>query len=117
VLFFYISKDVRYAASQSITTVGIAEQITLATSSDDLMRLTAKRSVFSAAELDQFRASSSNPVKVIDFLLVGHAEHPIELNVLVNEGVFSSRPPQSIVRLSEERYQALKPLIRIGFDF
>ena len=116
-LFFYMSKDERYAATQSITTVGIAEQISLASSLDDLMRATAKRSVFSAVELKQFDASKSNPVKVIDFLLVGHAEHPIGLNVLVREGVFSRHPPQSIVRLSEERYQALKPLVRLGFDY
>lgn len=117
VLFFYMSKDSHYAASQSITTVGIAEQITLAQSTEDLVRLTAKRSVFSAEELERFNASSGDPLKVIDFLLVGHAEHPISLDVLVEEKVFSARPPQSIATLSEERYQALKPLIRLGFDF
>jgi ribosomal protein S18 acetylase RimI-like enzyme len=117
VLFFYMSKDPRFAASQSITTVAIAEQINLASSTEGLVHLTAKRSVFSAEELDGFNASPSNPMKVIDFLLVGHAEHPIELDVLVEKGIFSRRPPQSIAILSESRYQALKPLLRLGFDF
>ena len=56
-------------------------------------------------------------MKVIDFLLVGHAEHPISLDVLVKDGVFSGRPPQSIASLSEGRYRALKALMRLGFDF
>jgi hypothetical protein len=86
-------------------------------STEDLVHLTAKRSVFSAAELDHFNASADDPIKVIDFLLVGHAEHPIPLGILVNYGVFSGRPPQSIAQLSEERYAALKVLMRLGFDF
>ena len=44
-LLFYMSKDVRYAASRSITTVGIVEQVIDVTTVDDLIR-TAKRSVF-----------------------------------------------------------------------
>jgi hypothetical protein len=116
ILFFYMSKDPRYAASQSITTVAIAEQVTLSCSTEDLVHSTAKRSVFSAEELERFDATPKNPVKVIDFLLVGHAEHPIELDTLVAKDVFSKRPPQSIANLPEDRYQALKPLLRLGFD-
>ena len=93
------------------------EADTLAHSTDDLVHLTAKRSVFSAAELEGFNATPDNPMKVIDFLLVGHAEHPISLDVLLDKGVFSGRPPQSICESLEERYQALKPLLRLGFDF
>jgi hypothetical protein len=37
-------------------------------STEDLVHLTAKRSVFSAAELDHFNASADDPMKVIDFL-------------------------------------------------
>ena len=117
ILFFYMSKDPRFAASQSITTVAIAEQASLASSTEDLVHLTAKRSVFSAEELEGFKATPDNPVKVIDFLLVGHAEHPIELDALLEAGVFSNRPPQSIASLSESRYRALKPLLRLGFNF
>jgi GNAT superfamily N-acetyltransferase len=117
VLLFYMSKDQRFAASQSITTVAIAEQISLAFGVEDLVHLTAKRSVFSAKELEDFSATPGNPVKVIDFLLVGHAEPPIELEALLEAGVFSARPPQSIANLSESRYRALKPHLHLGFDF
>jgi len=48
ILFFYMSKDPQYAASQSITTFAIAEQVALANSTEELVHLTAKRSVFSA---------------------------------------------------------------------
>jgi hypothetical protein len=97
--------------------VAIAEQINLAFTTEDLVHLAAKRSVCSAEELKSFNATPGNPVKVIDFLLVGHAEHPIELDALVQAGVFSNRPPQSIANMSEHRYQALKPLLRLGFEF
>jgi len=78
-LFFYMSKDERYDASQSITTVGVVEQVIDVVLSDDLIRLTAKRSVFSAEELRKMNASETSPVKMIDFLLVGHSDPPVHL--------------------------------------
>jgi len=72
---------------------------------------------FSAEELEGWRATRSDPVKVIDFLLVGHVENPITLETLLDAGVFVNRPPQLIAALSEDRYQSLKPLTRLGFDF
>ena len=114
-LFFYMSKDPGYAASQSITTVGIVEQVQDVASADDLIRHTAKRSVFSAEELQEMKPSASSPVKMIDFLLVGHLE-PIRLEALLSLSVFSGRPPQSIIQLSEEQYEKLKPYIQLGFE-
>jgi hypothetical protein len=116
VLFFYMSKDNRYEASQSITTIGIVEQVVDVVSGEDLIRLTAKRSVFSAEELGAMNASESSPVKMIDFLLVGHSIPPVTLNTLVTERIFSGRPPQSIAELPGERYRKLKPHIRLGFE-
>jgi L-amino acid N-acyltransferase YncA len=116
VLFFYMSKDNRYEASQSITTIGIVEQVVDVVSGEDLIRLTAKRSVFSAEELGAMNASESSPVKMIDFLLVGHSIPPVTLNTLVTEHIFSGRPPQSITELPGERYRKLKPHIRLGFE-
>jgi hypothetical protein len=116
VLFFYMSKDERYEASQSITTIGIVEQVVDVVSGDDLIRLTAKRSVFSAEELGAMNASESSPVKMIDFLLIGHLRPPVPLDTLVMEHIFSGRPPQSIAELSGERYRRLKPYIRLGFE-
>jgi hypothetical protein len=116
VLFFYMSKDERYEASQSITTVGIVEQVVDVVTADDLIRLTAKRSVFSAEELRAMNASERSPVKMIDFLLVGHSAPPVHLNTLVAEGIFSSRPPQSIAELRGEQYRKLRAYIRLGFE-
>ena len=116
VLFFYMSKDDSYAASQSITTVGIAEQVIDVMSADDLIRLTAKRSVFSAEDMNEMNASPTSPVKVIDFLLVGHVQPSVKLKTLVLNGVFSNRPPQSISQLAEERYAKLKPFVQLGFE-
>jgi ribosomal protein S18 acetylase RimI-like enzyme len=116
ILFFYMSKDEGYVASQSITTVAIAEQMTLVSSTEDLVRLTAKRSVFSAEDLERWRATTDDPVKAVDFLLIGHVDPPTPLTKLLDKGVLAG-PPQSIIRLSEDRYRALKPLLRLGFDF
>ena len=42
---------------------------------------------------------------------------PDHTETLLDAGVFVNRPPQSIAALSEDRYQSLKPLTRLGFDF
>jgi hypothetical protein len=91
------------------------EADTLAHSTDDLVHLTAKRSVFSAAELEGFNATPDNPMKVIDFLLVGHAEHPISLDVLLDKGVFSGRPPQSICESLRGTVPSAQAVVAIGF--
>lgn len=82
-----MSKNDGYVATQSITTVAIAEQVTLMSGTEDLVRLTAKRSVFSAEDLEAGRATRDDPVKVIDFLLVGHVDPPIMLAKLMHQGV------------------------------
>jgi hypothetical protein len=115
-LFFYMSKDEMYAASQSITTVGVVEQVANVTSGEELIKSTAKRSVFSAEDLVGMQPSPHSPVKMIDFLLVGHSQPSVPLDTLVSAGIFANRPPQSIAELSEERYAALKGLLRLGFD-
>jgi ribosomal protein S18 acetylase RimI-like enzyme len=118
-LFFYLSKDGELEASQSITTVGVVENVSECESSDDLIRMTAKRSVFSAEELirlTKHQGASRSPVKVIDFLLVGHSKPTIALPELLSGRVFNGRPPQSIASLGEDRYLRLKQMLRLGFD-
>ncbi len=115
-VFFYMSKDEAYAASQSITTVGVVEQVADVTSTDELIMQTAKRSVFSAEDLTGMAPSPLLPVKMIDFLLVGHSQPSVPLTKLVSAHIFNGRPPQSIAELSEERYRALKALLQLGFD-
>ena len=115
-LFFYMSKDEAYAASQSITTVGVVEQVANVTAAEELIRQTAKRSVFSAQDLTGMAPSPVSPVKMIDFLLVGHSQPSVPVATLVSAGIFNGRPPQSIAELSEHRYAALKVLLQLGFD-
>jgi hypothetical protein len=116
-VFFYMSKDTQYAASQSITTLGIVEQINDVAAVDDLIRHTAKRSVFSADALRRWNPTMQSPVKTIDFLLVGHLNPVVSLDKLLQLDAFSNRPPQSIAELGENRYAKLKPHLHLGFDF
>ncbi len=115
-LFFYLSKDERLEWSQSLTTVGIVERWQESTTAEDLIRMTAKRSVFSASELAGRQKESERPMKVIDFLLAGHSTPPVRLDTLLDKGIFSGLPPQSIARLDETRYRHLRPLLNLGFD-
>lgn len=115
-LFFYMSQSKVHKHSQSITTIGIVEQSARVTSTDDLIRMTAKRSVFSQDDLEKFSPSPGAPMLLIDFLLVGHIDPSISLKTLVDEKIFNKRPPQSIAGLSEERYSILRPHLKIGFD-
>jgi hypothetical protein len=78
--------------------------------------MTARRSVFSGAELVGIQAKSNVPVKVIDFLLAGHLTSPIPVNELLRTRIFNKRPPQSITRLDEARYRRLRPLLKLGFE-
>lgn len=115
-LLFYLSKDKRLEWSQSLTTVGIVERLQESETVEDLIRMTAKRSVFSASELAGRQNESEKPIKVIDFLLAGHSTPPVRLETLRNQGIFNGSPPQSIARLDETRYLRLRPLLNLGFE-
>jgi ribosomal protein S18 acetylase RimI-like enzyme len=115
-LLFYLSKDKRLEWSQSLTTVGIVERWRESRTAEELIRVTAKRSVFSAAELTAMQIESERPIKVIDFLLAGHSAPPVRLAELLETGILNGGPPQSIVRIDEKRYQRLRPLLKLGFD-
>lgn len=115
-LLFYLSKDDRLEWKQSLTTVGIVERWQESTTPEDLIRMTAKRSVFSARELSERQSESERPMKVIDFLLAGHSTPPVRLETLLDSGIFNGSPPQSIARIDEERYQRLRPLLKLGFE-
>lgn len=106
-IFFCMSKDQAYAVSQSMTTVGVVEQVA---------NVASKRSVFSARDLTGMAPSPASPVKMIDFLLVGHSQPSVPLAALVTTRIFNGRPRQSIAELSEDRYAALKALLQLGFD-
>ena len=98
ILVFYMSKDPNYAAPQSITTVGIVEQVANVATAEELIRQTAKRSVFSADDLTGMEPSRLSPVKLIDFLLAGHSEPAVGPDYLVTSGVFTSKSTAPIHR-------------------
>lgn len=116
VIVFYRSKSKGYIASQSVTSVGVVEAVTSATSLEELIRLTAKRSVYSQERLAKFGASEKSPVKVIDFLLIGHFDPPLALSDLKESGVFNGSPPQSICKLSADRFEPLRQKMKFGFQ-
>jgi len=116
ILLFYRSRSQGYVASQSVTSVGVVEVVTEASSLDDLVRITAKRSVYSEEQLAEFGATRARPVKVIDFLLIGHIEPPMKLAELNNEGVFTGHPPQSICYLPPPRFEPVKRRMSFGFE-
>jgi hypothetical protein len=116
ILLFYRSQSQGYVASQSVTSVGVVEAVTRASSLDDLVRITAKRSVYSEEQLAGFRATEAHPVQVIDFLLIGHLEPPMKLSDLKNEGVFAGRPPQSICYLPPPRFRPVQRRMSFGFE-
>jgi ribosomal protein S18 acetylase RimI-like enzyme len=114
-LFFYESRSKDFLASQSITSVGVLEAVNITRDYDELVRLTAKRSVFSETELKGLLAESDTPLKVLDFLLVGHYDPPIPLQELVKMRVLS-KPPQSIARIAHDKAVALLARLALGFE-
>lgn len=116
VLVFYRSRSPGYTASQSVTSIGGVEAVTSATSLEELVRLTAKRSVYSEEQLAAFNATKKRPVKIIDFLLIGHIEPPIALCDLTAAGVFNGSPPQSICNLPPSRFKPVRSKMQFGFQ-
>lgn len=116
ILFFYksASKDL---PSQAVTAFGILEEVTLATSTKELMTKTGGRSVYSEAELDDFKASTQNHVKVINYILVGYIDPPISLSELREMGVIKGNPQQSIYKLSDDLLRKMLDRAQVGFDF
>ena len=115
-LLFYRSKSKGYVVSQSVTSIGVVETVTNASSLDDLVRITAKRSVYSEEQLAEFNASEEQPVKVIDFLLIRHLEPPMKLVDLNGEGVFTGHPPHLICYLPPSRFRPVRERMSFGFE-
>lgn len=113
-LFFYKGKS-GHSPSQAITTVGIFEEMALARSTDELRRIAGGRSVYSDTQLTMMAATPARPVKVINFLLVGHFEPVMNLQTLKEDRVFADHPPQSIKHLDRAQQDALLRHAQLGF--
>jgi hypothetical protein len=87
----------------------------MASSTKDLMLLTGGRSVYSEADLSNWEATASRPVKVINYLLAAYVDPAIELEELRSFGIIPGHPPQSIFELSRHHLDALLPRMNLGF--
>jgi len=116
VLVFYLSKSDQYTRSQSATTIGVVERVSLANDGDQLIRFVGRRSVFSQETLQALAPSEKSPVLVIDFLLNGHLDPAVSLEDLLSIGAFANRPSQSIKRLDESAYRQIRSIVRLSFE-
>jgi len=114
-LFFYKGKS-NNPPSQALTAVGIFEEFSVARSTKDLMHMTGGRSVYSEAELSDWKASEDRPVKVINYLLAGYIDPPILLEELRRAGVIGDNPPQSIFEIGRPNLESILPHMNLGFE-
>ncbi|WP_147020088.1 GNAT family N-acetyltransferase [Methylorubrum extorquens] len=114
VIFFYQSREEAALHSQTITTVGVVEQVRRAYNYRELSRLTAGRSVYSEDDLKQVIKDAPNGVTAIDFLLIGHLDPVIKIDKLVERGVLKA-PPQSITLIPRNSLDTLLPSMNFGF--
>jgi ribosomal protein S18 acetylase RimI-like enzyme len=119
-LLFYLSKSSakseELVRSQTVTTIGVIEQVQQAVSTTQLLRLVGRRSVYTRKDLEDWGASEDRPVLVIDFLLNGHFQPPVTLATLLARGAFTNRPPQSIKELTEESYRAVRSSTQVHYE-
>lgn len=114
-LFFYKGASV-LAPSQAITTIGIFEDMQLAHSTMELMRLTGGRSVYSEQALKDWNATQERPVKVLNFLLAAYIAPAVEIASLRADGVFKKSPPQSISGLQRPHLEKILARLDLGFQ-
>lgn len=116
VVLFYLSKSDDLRRSQSLTTLGVVEQVHLATGVPELLRRVGRRSVYSHDTLEAMKPTPDLPVLVIDFLLNGHFDPPASLSTLLDVGAFVGAPSLSIKRLQEDVYLRLKGSTRVTLE-
>lgn len=114
-LFFYKGKS-DGPPSQAITAVGVFENMELAHSTKELMQLAQRRSVYSEVQLEKWGATTDNPVKVINFLLVGYFNEPVKLADLQKFGVMQAHPSQAIFQINRGPLEALLRRLNLGFE-
>ena len=117
-VFFYMSKNDVYKFSQCLTVVGVVDGITECNNLEELLEVTAKRSVYTHRDLEAMFQKRTTPVKAMDFLIAGHikttAGLPPNLKQLRDVGIVTGNlPPQSIASIDEKIYQRLKDIIQI----
>lgn len=100
VILFYRSID-----QSKITSIGVIESVFKGiVSVDELTRIVGKRTVYNHNEIEDF---VQKPTTVILFLHHFHLKNPLSLNRLEDMGVLSSAP-QSIIEITNEKYNKIK---------
>ena len=102
ILLFYLSGN--QIGSGYVRTVGVVESYREINDGENLLRATGRRSVYSADE--QRTMVKESPVKVLDFLVVGHLKDPISLALLNAIGAMNG-VPQSIRPVNKAAYDEL----------
>jgi ribosomal protein S18 acetylase RimI-like enzyme len=110
ILLFYLSGN--EIGSGQVRTIGIVEAYREIGDPEHLLRATGRRSVYSADQ--QIAMVKDSPVKVLDFLLVGHLREPISLRALHDIGALSG-VPQSICTLDKAAYTQLNVHRNLGY--
>ncbi len=101
ILLFYRSKD-----DQSITSLGVIEEVKVGMiETDEIIRFVGKRTVYSRDEIE----TSPKPLIVILFRHHFHLKNSLKLTTLLASGIFNG-PPQSIMQISDEKYNVIKGL-------
>lgn len=111
ILLFFHLKDCNSLDSQCLITVGIVDGFDITNKNDELLRLTAKRSVFNQDELENFTQGETKKVKVINFLLAGHIIPSIPNSKMESIGI--KGPYQSIRGINHTLYTQLESEIRL----
>ena len=115
-LLFFYKGDSTKPPSQAMTALGILQNWKFATSLEELMQLADERSVYSEEALAQWEATKDNPVKVISFLLIDYIEPPVGLDTLLEMGVMTRRPAQSIFNIKKNLLRGLLEKIDLKFE-
>jgi len=101
-ILFYRSGDL-----QAVTSIGIVEAVyTGLRDRDQILKLTGKRTVFSREDID---ALAEDPISIFLFRHHLHLDKPLTLKKLVDANVLAAHP-QSVTKISDERYIKLKNL-------
>lgn len=105
-LFFFHLKDEKSAHSQSLITIGIIDHFEITDQPEEIIRLTAKRSVFTDEELSELTHSGTKQVKVINFLLAGHLNPALSHKNLQMAGLKGNY--QSVRKIPHEIFKLLE---------
>lgn len=108
-LLFYIVQDGESFDSQSVVTIGVVDGFAVTKQADEIMRLTTKRSVFSADELEAFAAATQG-AKVINFLLASHLDPSLPYKTMTDAAI--AGPYQSIRSIPADQYHAIQHHMR-----